>query len=203
MQKPGQTQQKIALFGGSFDPPHIAHQQIPLFLLDNHLADEVWFVPVKHHPFGKVVTSDEQRVAMLEKMIQRITEEYPEYAQKLRIECWEIDKNHSSYTAQTLDALAKQHPDKKFSWVIGTDNLEKFHLWHEYQRITQEFGVFVYPRVGYPPTSLREGMTYLSNAPEVNVSSTEIRQKVKAKETITSLVTAQVEQHIVQEHLYQ
>jgi nicotinate-nucleotide adenylyltransferase len=203
MHKHGQAKQTIALFGGSFDPPHIAHQQIPLFLLKNHLVDEVWYVPVKHHPFGKVLAPDEQRVAMLEKMIQCLVKENPKYAQKLRIECWEVDKNHSSYTIQTLDALAKQHPEKKFSWVIGTDNLEKFHLWHEYQRIIQEFGVFVYPRVGYPPTPLRNGMTYLSTAPEVNVSSTELRQKIKAKEPITNLVTDQVEQHIVQEQLYQ
>ena len=198
-----QVKQTIALFGGSFDPPHIAHQHIPLFLLKKHLADEVWFVPVKHHPFGKVVTPDEQRVVMVEKMIQHLIAEYPEYAQKLRIECWEIHKNQRSYTVQTLAALAQQYPDKKFSWVIGTDNLEKFHLWHEYQRIIQEFGVFVYPRVGYPPVPLREGMTYLAHAPEVNVSSTELRQKVKAKKTITNLVIPQVEQHIMQEQLYQ
>ena len=56
---------KIALFGGGFDPPHLGHQFITQTLLERQIVEEVWYVPVKQHPFGKQVSADQHRVAML------------------------------------------------------------------------------------------------------------------------------------------
>jgi nicotinate-nucleotide adenylyltransferase len=193
----------IALFGGSFDPPHLAHQHIPFFLLKQKLVDQVWFVPVKHHPFGKVVSSDEQRLAMLGAVLHNFTHTHFEFRDQLRIETCEIDENHSSYTANTLDLLAKQHPGVQFRWVIGSDNLEKFHLWHDYKRIAEQYGIFVYPRVGYPPTPLIPGMQFLADAPEVDVSSTLVRRKVRLNEPISTFVLPEVADYMSKHHLYQ
>lgn len=193
---------QIALFGGSFDPPHLAHQQIPVFLLQESFVDEVWYVPVKHHPFGKVVSLDKDRLHMLHTVIQHIVVQHPEYEEKLRIESWELEQNQKSYTIQTLEELSAQYPDVHFRWVIGSDNLEQFHLWHHYQEILQNYGVFVYPREKYPAEPLREGMTLLEHAPTVVVSSTQVRAAVQASTSISSLVLPEVEQFILQHKLY-
>jgi nicotinate-nucleotide adenylyltransferase len=197
----------VALFGGSFDPPHRAHCAIPTFLLEQKLADQVWYIPVKNHPFGKRLSSDQDRINMVQFCIDQAVKDHPEFASKLRVDTWEIEKNTSSYTIQTLDDLAAQYPDISFRWVIGTDNLAKFHLWgKDAQRIPSDYGMFVYPRSGYPPTPLLPGMTFLKDAPEVNASSTEIRELMKdhhALKALKKLVLPEIEEYIVQHHLYQ
>jgi nicotinate-nucleotide adenylyltransferase len=142
--------QRIALFGGSFDPPQIAHKNIPIYLLQHGYADQVWYVPVKHHPFGKVVSSDDCRVEMLELVIAQLQREEPQFADAIRVEPWEVQQDEMSYTYRTLQELSRQHPDAEFRWVIGSDNVEKFAQWQNYQEILSTYGVVVYPRAGYP-----------------------------------------------------
>lgn len=195
--------QIVALFGGSFDPPHTAHQFIPLFLLEHHFAEHVWYVPVKHHPFGKTVSSDQHRVAMLELLVDFLKEKHPELEDKLCIETHEIEQDGTSYTIDTLESLAKKFPQYSFRWVIGSDNVQKFAKWERYQDILQKFGVFVYPRDGYPATPLLPGMVYLQNAPVVKVSSTEVRQHVSARQSIDELALPAVAKYISTQKLYQ
>src|SRR5689334_22148241 len=107
---------KICLFGGAFDPPHLGHQRIAAEIIAQNLADEVWFVPVKTHSFGKPMTDPQQRLAMLQ-LIQ---------LPHTKIETYELEQTGVNYTFNTLEALAKRYPEHEFSWVIGSDNLEKF-----------------------------------------------------------------------------
>lgn len=192
----------IALFGGSFAPPHRAHQYIPVFLLEHGYADQVWYVPVKHHPFGKVISSDQDRQQMLEITINNTLQDYPQLKDKLKIETWELNQQATNYTLTTLRALSAEHPQFTFRCIIGTDNLPQFRRWHHYEQILEEFGVFVYPRVNYPPEPLFTGMQFLADAPEVDVSSTQVRQKVAAGQPITNLVLPEIEDYIMSHNLY-
>jgi len=201
---PQQPAQTVALFGGSFDPPHQAHCAIPTFLLKKRLVDQVWYVPVKNHPFGKQLSSDEHRVNMVQLCIDHLKKENPLFSNQLRIDTWEIEQNTSSYTIQTLDDLSAEYPDISFKWVIGTDNLAQFHLWgNDAQRIPAEYGMFVYPRFGFPPTPLLPGMTFLKDAPQVKVSSTEVRELVQRQCNLQQFVCPEIEQYIADHHLYQ
>lgn len=196
----------IALFGGSFDPPHLAHQQIAVYLLQEQLVDQVWFVPVKHHPFGKIVSSDRARVEMLELIVAAQLTVTPELAGRLRVEEYELHQARTSYTIQTLRQLAAHHPAYRFVWVIGSDNVANFPQWQQHQEILTEFGVLVYPRAGSilaAPSQLPAGMQYLAAAPQVTTSSTQIRAALAAGQSVTAWVAPVMAQYLNTHHLYQ
>lgn len=184
---------KVTLFGGAFDPPHLGHQQVTQALLENNLTDSVWYVPVNQHPFGKQTqTTDQHRVAMLELIAQPNT----------RIETFELTNDEPSLSYVTLRSLSTRYPEHTFTWVIGSDNLPDFHKWDFYEEILSEFGVFVYPRAGFPFQPLYKGMTPMEKMLEVAVSSTEIRERLSTKQSIDTLVDPKVAAYIAQHQLY-
>src|SRR5258708_653718 len=126
---------EIALFGGTFDPPHQGHQFITQQIIERSIADTVWFVPVQNHPFHKTMSSAEDRVKMLELMMANLTAASPELKKNIRIERYELDHSAISYSFDTLTALSAKFPEHTFSWVIGSDNLEGFSKWHDYQEL--------------------------------------------------------------------
>lgn len=183
---------RICLFGGAFDPPHIGHQQVARELISRSVCDEVWFVPVKQHPFGKKVEVNGHRVKMLELILQ------PQW----KVDSFELERSMTSYSYQTLNTLHMLFPQHTFSWVIGSDNLEKFHLWQEYETLLKEFTVYVYPRSGFPFFPYYEGMEMLKDFPIVRASSTKVRSRLKRHQDISDLVDPKVEQYIEEHRLY-
>lgn len=191
---------KIVLFGGAFDPPHLGHQYITQSLLDHKIADEVWYVPSKDHPFSKKMTSVTHRLAMLE----LIVEDNPH----IKIEKFELEKEGIGYSFETLEALSEKYPQHEFSWVIGSDNLAKFHLWHDgkgrdFQELLKNFRFYVYPRKGYAFEPLYENMVPLHHVHEVEVSSTDVRMAVSEGIMYSQWVVPAVKEYIEAHNLYQ
>ena len=169
---------KVMLFGGSFNPPHLAHQQMVAAVLKAGLADQVWYLPVGKHDFAKEVVSAEQRLEMLQLILPKLGE--PFFGQ-IGIEDCEIRYFETSYTATTLDYLSSRYPQHQFVFLMGSDNLEKFHLWYDqlgrdYQYLLDNYSVYVYPRVNYPLKPLYKNMIPLSQLQAVAVSSTQVRK---------------------------
>lgn len=191
----------ISVFGGAFDPPHYGHHQVVSALLQNNLADEVWLLPAKNHPFGKVMSPAVHRVAMLELLIENISDLKPDLANKLKIELYEVEHDAVSYSYQTLQALASKFPEHNFSFVIGSDNLDAFHKWYGFPRLLA-FPFYVYPREGYPFKPMYDNMTALENMREVTVSSTQCRENRKMGTSLHTLVTKEVEEYIQENELY-
>lgn len=185
----------IAVFGGAFDPPHIGHSAIANYLIDSKKADRVWFLPVKIHAFGKKVLQEEHRLAMLEAVIANNEDIF-------QIQTYELAQTTTNITYHTLQHFRHSFLDDTFSFVIGADNLARFHEWDFYQELCREFVFWVYPRTGANFDLLRPGMIALTRAPEVSVSSTQIRQKIQQGETIDGLVEPAVAQYIKAHHLY-
>ncbi len=188
---------KICVFGGAFDPPHLGHQTVATEIIARKLADEVWFVPTKIHSFGKVMTAPEHRLAMLA-LIQ---------TPQTKIETYELEQSGVSYTFNTLEALAKKYPEHQFSWVIGSDNLAKFHTWgdawgRDYQQLLAAFPFYVYPRHGFPFEPLYPGMTALKELPEITVSSTEVRERIAQNQSLAGFVQPAVADYINSHQLY-
>lgn len=188
---------RIVLFGGAFDPPHLGHQQIAAHLVESNLADEVWFVPVKIHSFAKDMTVSDHRLAMLQ-LIQ---------IPKTKIETYELAQTDTNFTFNTLDGVAAKYPEHEFSWVIGSDNLAKFHLWgdktgRDFKQLLASYKFYVYPRHGFAFEPLYPGMIALENFPEVEVSSTQVRQLVAEVKSLTGFVTPAVADYIKINQLY-
>ena len=184
----------ICLFGGAFDPPHLGHQQVAKSLLEQKICDEVWYLPVKNHHFEKKMSDLKHRLAMLKFITQGHAH--------TRVELYETKQEGINYTYRTMIALSAQYPNHQFSFVIGSDNLKGFHRWLEVHPHLLEFPFFVYPRKGFPFEPWFTGMIKLEHVPEVTVSSTQVREKIVAGQSITGLVDERVEQYIKENKLY-
>ncbi len=189
---------QIALFGASFNPPHTAHRIITEQMLDQKLVDQIWFMPVKEHPFGKKLVPEKDRLAMVTMMAAAINR-----PTQVFINEFELQKNHLSISYITLTELAKQFPEHTFSWVIGSDNVADFPKWDNYQEMLAKFPFFVYPRPGSNQVQLLPGMKWIANVPEVEISSTLIRQKIATGESLTGLVEPAVAKYIQEQQLYE
>jgi nicotinate (nicotinamide) nucleotide adenylyltransferase len=192
---------KIGLFGAAFDPPHLGHQTVVDAVLSHQLFDEVWLVPVKQHPFAKELSDEDDRLAMLELILINGLKKWVDQ-NKVRIETYELDTPGVSASYRTLSYFKALRPTDTFAWIIGADNIAGFNRWHEYQKLLSEFEVYVYPRPGFSMDQLLPGMVPLHEVPEVDVSSTKIRQAVKTNQAINDLVEANVGNYISEHKLY-
>ncbi len=190
---------EIVLFGGAFDPPHLGHLEITTHLLETQLADEVWLVPVGEHDFDKDMTQAEHRVKMLEMLVDDLPDKLQN---KVKLETCEIEREGVSHTYETLTQLSEQYPEHRFSWLIGADNLAKFHLWKDFKPMLSEFLFYVYPRQNYSMVPLYTGMMPLADVKQVKVSSTEVRQKIVAGQSIKNLVLPKISDYIRKQQLY-
>jgi len=182
---------KIILFGGAFDPPHRGHQQVVKNILQKKIADELWYVPVGTHDFQKEMSSAEHRVAMLKLILQDNT----------RIEDCEINRPGVDHTYDTLNELSDLYPEHEFSFLIGSDNLEKFHLWGSYEKMLKRYKFYVYPRKNFP-MKLLNNMIALKNSSEIDVSSTQIRSLVENGKSVEELVGLEMAEYIKKNNLY-
>jgi len=172
---------RVMVFGGSFNPPHLAHQQIVRAVLKANLADQVWYLPVGTHDFGKQVLSAKHRLAMLELILPQAGE--VNYG-RVRIENCELKRAGVSHSADTLDYLAARYPQHQFSFLIGSDNLEKLHLWQDqrgrdFHYLIDHYPVYVYPRANYAFEPFYQGLIALKDLPRVEISSTQVRQALE------------------------
>ena len=203
---------RVVIFGGSFNPPHLGHQMIAEEVLTREvdgetLVDELWFLPVSEHDFGKECVNPTHRLQMCQFLLEAILETHPEAEDKIKVEKFEVKNGGISYTANTLRSLSSTYPEIEFSFLIGSDNLEKFHLWddregNDFKKLLEEFNVYVYPRAGFSFEPVYENMTILEDFPELKISSTEVRAAIKNGDSLEGLLNDKVIAYIKEQDLY-
>ena len=158
---------RVALYGGSFNPPHKVHGLVAEWVVNSGVADAVWLVPVFQHAFeghhSKLLAPFDDRVRWCEALASDI-------ATPVDVSVVESVLPTPSYSIDTLDHLAAMHPNHRFRLVVGSDILEAVDGWKDWGRIQAEYTPIVVGREGYAaPTG----------APVFpNISSTEVRQRV-------------------------
>lgn len=156
---------RVALLGGSFNPPHIGHLMAALYVRACLGDDEVWLVPTFHHPFGKETVAYEHRVAMCEAAAREV-------GPWLRVSRAESEVPATEgRTIDLLEFLLPRHPGTRFRFVIGSDILADLPKWKAWDRIQQLVDVTVLNRAGYPA----DGTV---GPPLAMVSSTELRKSM-------------------------
>jgi len=180
---------KIGLYFGSFNPIHIGHLIIANQLVENSDLDQIWFVVTPHNPFKKKASllDNYQRL----EMVHLATKDYD----KLQPCDIEFNLPQPNYTLNTLVHLKEKHPKHDFSIIMGEDNLKSFHKWKNYEVILEDYHVYVYPRIS-------EGVveTQFTNhpkitrveAPIIELSSTMVRQGIKAGKNVKPLLSTAV-----------
>ena len=166
---------KIGIFGGSFDPIHIGHAIIAQHIISCGAVDQLWFMvspvnPLKADKERQV--TDPDRLRMVE-MVSRPMD-------GVETSAFEFNMPKPSYTIDTLNALQDKFPNDEFYLVIGADNWELFDKWRNSEEILSKYHVLIYPRLGHEvniPDEVKERVT-LIDAPIIELSSTQIRERL-------------------------
>jgi len=170
---------RIGIFGGSFNPIHNGHIALAQAVLRQCELDEVWLMVSPQNPLKRNATDlldDHLRLQMAEKALEGV--------EGVKACDYEFRLPKPSYTWNTLQHLSKDYPDCTFSLLIGGDNWAHFTRWRHWKDILRCHNVIVYPRDEYPGTI---------DVPLLDVSSTEIRQRVRVGESIEGMVPAAIE----------
>ena len=189
--------QHIGLFFGSFNPIHIGHLIIANTMVELSDLDKVWFVVSPQNPFkpAKGLLHEFDRYDMVGAAI----------ADNHKLEASDVEFRlpRPSYTIHTLRHLAEKFPDKKFSPIIGEDNLGDFNKWKEPEAILDQFGLYVYPRPNSTATALHNHPNVkIVKAPMMDISATFIRQCIRDRKSIRYMVPDAVEEIIQRKGFY-
>ena len=173
---------KVGIFGGSFNPIHTGHIALAKSLCQQAGLDEVWLMVSPMNPFKKEATdllTDKLRLEMAE---QAIADE-----PKLKACDYEFHMPKPSYTWHTLQALSQDFPHVSFTLLIGGDNWASFDKWFHHEDILNHYPIVVYPRKGCDIGKVPSGVTIVET-PLLNISSTEIRQRIKEGKSLHGMV---------------
>jgi len=176
----------LAIYGGSFDPPHLAHTLACAYVLSAHRVDELLVVPTAQHPFDKRLSPFSHRIRMCELAMRDLR----------RVEICAIEEELAtpSLTLNTLRALQQRHPDARLRLVIGSDLLSESHAWHKFDEIVALASPIVVQRAGH---------TTVAGAPALpDISSTEVRRRLQAGEDTEDLLDPQVAEYVRAHGLY-
>ncbi len=174
---------RTGIFGGSFNPIHNGHIHLARQLLREAKLDEVWFLITPQNPWK------EQANLMPDDFRYQLTKAALRRFKRLKASDFEFKLPKPSYTWNTLQALSDAYPDREFILLIGGDNWVAFDKWYHYEDILAHYSIAVYPRKDAPidPATLPQGVL-LMQAPTVDVSSTDIRQRLAQGLPIDHLV---------------
>lgn len=167
---------KVAIFGGSFNPIHTGHIALAQAVQQQCGLDEVWLMVSPQNPLKRNdadLLDDSLRFEMAQKALEGV--------EGVKACDYEFHLPKPSYTWNTLQHLTKDYPDYTFTLLIGGDNWAHFQRWRHWKDILWHHDVIVYPRDEYQGTI---------SVSLLNVSSTEIRKRVRAGQSISGLVPA-------------
>lgn len=186
---------RVGILGGTFDPPHIGHLIIANEVLHAKKLDEIWFMPNQEPPH-KIKTgtvTNAQRVEMLQLSIESTS--------SFRIETMELDRAGKSYTYDTMKLLKEAYPKIDFYFIIGADMVEYLPKWYKIQELME---IVQFISVNRPKYQLETDypVQYVK-VPDINISSSLIRERVKEGETISFLVRDEVKRYIEENCLYE
>ena len=170
---------RIALFGGSFNPPHLGHELAALYVLETAEVDELWFVPCFKHPFDKTLECFEDRLAMCELASAAV-------GARARVTDVERELGDESRTLRTVRALQARHPEHRFALVIGADLVAETDTWYGAQELRAAVPFIVVGRAG-AAAAPADGPPRGVEMPAI--SSTEIRRALVAGRPVTGLVS--------------
>ena len=186
---------KIGIYGGSFNPPHIGHRNIAEFVIKELDLDKLLIIPIGIASHGKTIyTSSEDRVKMCELTFGDIP--------KTEISTVEIDMKGTSYTFKTLEVLRNKYGEEhEYFEIIGEDSAAYFDKWKEYEKILEQSTVVVLKRKGYKNIINSPKIKIVDN-PYFDISSTEIKNKIKNNEDVSMFLTEKTEKYIKNKGLY-
>jgi len=195
---------KIGLYFGSFNPIHIGHVAIAGYMTEFTGLREVWFVVSPQNPLKKKETllADHQRLYMTQLAIGD--------SDRLKASDIEFKLALPSYTIDTLTFLQEKYPKNEFCLVMGEDNLYTLHKWKNAEELINKYAIYYYPRPEtVKPSSqildkiLSTAEIHRSDAPQMDISGTFIRNGIKHGKDMSYFVPTAVWKYIKEMHFYE
>ena len=199
------TGKGIGILGGTFDPVHIGHLRMADAVYKCMDLEQVMFIPayVAPHKVGMDIAPADDRYAMTKLAI----EPYSYFT----VSDLELRRSGVSYTVDTLRELHRQYPEKQLYFIIGADSVEQLHTWNNIEEMLQLATFVGAGRPGYEGImdnvvknlgeEARQHIMLL-NTPEYDVSSTDIRERIREGASLMNLVPKVVEDYIYAHGLY-
>ena len=203
---------RLGIFGGAFDPVHKGHTQSLKFINDLKIVDEVYVIPNFASPHDKdIQASGSHRLKMLEMAFNEF--------ENIKINEFELNNKKKSYSYETLNSFKQLFPDRHFSLIIGLDSLHSFTTWKNWEEILSLCSLLVLGRtinknkkldkalesritLDIDDFFLEHGKIFLLENDFINVSSSEIRKKIKNDESLEGLLDQNVQEYIQNMSLY-
>ena len=198
---------KIGIMGGTFDPIHNGHLMLGHFARDFFKLDEIWFMP-NGTPPHKVDDSIELRTNHRVEMVKRAISKEKDFVLQL----YEVENKAVNYSYLTMEHFREVYPKHEFYFIIGADSLFNIEKWKCPERLLKTCVLLAAYRDGKNKKEMDEQIGYLNekygadirllSTPNVDISSSEIREKLKVHEDITEAMPACVYEYILENQLY-
>lgn len=192
---------RIGILGGSFNPPHKMHLDIGLNLINKHYVDKVVYVPTgSKYKYKNNLLPDKDRLEMLQFLVKK--------NDNLDVSDYEL-KSEVVYTYQTLKYFKEKNPNDDMYFICGTDNLSYMDKWMNGEEILSNYKILVIKRKGENINVLLEKFKrykeniVVTDIEQRDISSTEIREKLRNKEYVLDLLDKDVYEYIRKNKLYE
>lgn len=190
---------RTGLFGGSFDPPTIAHFIVAQWAVEQLDLDELWLIPAALNPLKSETPPTDPKVRT--GMLRAGLGDNP----SISIKTLELDREGPSYTVDTVEELKRQHPERSFVLILGMDSLASLPRWKRVDDLLELVDLAVASRPGTDMRTIPESVwerVELVDIPEMDISSTLVRERIAQGKTIRHLVPGEVEALIRKHRLY-
>ncbi len=181
----------MLVLGGAFDPPHIGHLVIADWICDEIGMDRVIFIPYFRNRYKEPVAPPGDRL----EMVRLATEGWDRFV----VDDRELKRGGISYTIDTVEELLSEGIEEVY-WIVGEDSVESLTSWKDWEKLVKLVKFVVAPRGG--ARRIEKDYIIYSTAPRIDVSSSVIRERVKAGRSIRALVPERVWRYIEEKRLY-
>ena len=194
---PSPSPRRIGLFGGTFDPPHVGHL-VTAVNVRFELELDLVLLMVAHRPWQKEgsreITQSDDRLAMVAAAVHGV--------EGVEASDLEIRRGGDSYTADTLAALAEEHPGAELFTIVGDDAAAGLPTWARFEEVIERSRLVVVDRPG-EPVELPDDVAWIRvEVPRLEVSSTDLRARLRDGRPATFLITEPVLEVIAERGLY-
>lgn len=195
----------LGILGGTFDPIHMGHLRMAEHVFQSMELENIVFIPanVPPHKLGQDFAPAADRYAMTELAVA----DNPHFI----VSDMEIKRTGVSYTIDTIRELHHQYADKELHFIIGADSVAQLHTWHNIEEMLEMTTFVAVWRPGYEG-AMEELVRHLGqrarervlllDTPVYDISSTEIRTRIREGRSLAGLVSGPVEQYIYEHGLY-
>ena len=184
---------RVALFGGSFNPPHLGHQLLALTVLETCAVDQLWMIPCFRHRFDKALAPFPDRMEMCRRAMEAL-------GARAQVSDIEGQLGGESRTLVTVSSLRAAHPGVEFQLVIGADLEAEVDSWYGAAELRRSISFIVVGRGGVPRSGQENDPSLGPQMPAV--SSTDVRARLARSEPVNALVPRLVLDYIRERKLY-